>query len=153
MDELRSERYYSVTLKPEEWKSLYAAVQADYARYQISQRQYLRMLRSLAALDTGGNLWALDVYNGSWQRRIANKWVQSVPKGDLHLIRKIARVWVCPECKTNNLLNKRFCMHCGVQNPGAQAAAALTCSHCGAGLKAYTKFCTRCGQKVQAEAK
>ena len=155
MEKVQSERYFSVTLKPDELKALYAAVQSDYARYQISQRQYVRMLRSLAGVDEHGNLWALDVQNGSWQRRIAGKWVKSEPKGDLRLIRKAITVWACPNCKTSNMLAKRFCTHCGAEKPRgqtAQPANSQTCAKCGSPLKAGAKFCSHCGHKVSVEA-
>jgi hypothetical protein len=154
MDKLQAERYFSVNLMPVELKTLYAAVQWDFARHQISQRQYMRMLRSLAAVDARGNLWALDVQSGSWQRRIAGKWVKSEPRGSLRLIRKVITVWICPFCKTGNALNKRFCTHCGAEKPGGQGTQpgkTPACLKCGSALKDGAAFCTRCGQKVATE--
>jgi len=161
MQNSEMEQYYAVSLKTDELKALYAAVQSDYARYQVNQRQYVRMLRSLAAVDEHGNLWALGMQSGTWYRQIGQKWVRSEPAEKLFLIRKIVTVWICHQCKTKNTMDKRYCTQCGAERRTEKigqtgeadetAATAIQCMKCGTPLKAGAKFCTHCGQKVTSD--
>lgn len=67
----------------------------------------------------------------------------------------------CPECKTANSENARFCRQCGcelkksVGTPSAAlsteaAAAGDQCTHCDAPLRPGAAFCGRCGTSTKA---
>jgi len=159
MDKTETERYTSVSLTPDELKALYTELQSEYARYQLGSRQYVHMLRSMGAVDENGNLWALGTQSGTWYRQIGKKWVKSEPKERLFLVRRVGTVWICHHCKTNNTMDKRFCIQCGTERqttkigqPGEKTEPTSNtgeCLICGYPLKAGVKFCTHCGQMVE----
>ncbi|NKN39875.1 zinc-ribbon domain-containing protein, partial [Agrobacterium sp. a22-2] len=47
---------------------------------------------------------------------------------------------VCPNCRTVNPPDARFCIQCGTP------LSAITCRHCGAGIPPNAQFCSQCGQ-------
>ena len=51
---------------------------------------------------------------------------------------------ICPNCKTENPEEARFCMHCGT-------SLIKHCSNCDAELQSNARFCMHCGEPVRAQ--
>lgn len=54
------------------------------------------------------------------------------------------RVLVCPNCRSDNTPDSRFCVNCGQRFGSAEAA----CSKCNAPIAANSRFCPSCGTAV-----
>lgn len=50
---------------------------------------------------------------------------------------------ICPNCKTQNPSNAKFCLNCG------QSLAEKVCPYCQAKNPASAKFCISCGKKIE----
>lgn len=63
----------------------------------------------------------------------------------------------CPNCRTDNDPNNRFCIECGkpltvAAEPSPPVPAGITCPNCGTYNDATARFCMKCGTALTAAA-
>jgi len=161
----QQQKYDNVFAFPPEDIEMYVRILArGFHTKKLTFSEFKEELKDVMLVDRDGTLWTVGAGSGAWYRREDDKWLRSIPPGELFSAHNVIKdmnkaTRQCPSCHNRVPQGYRFCPHCGApvaetaqqvaaspppQRP-ASSAKPVFCRKCGKPIQPSAKFCTACG--------